>query len=780
MAPFRFLEPESHRSPRPSTPVRVLGIDLGTTNSTIAEVGWHPAVPDNVVARCLAVEQDGVGGSTSSVIVPSVVAVFDGQPLVGEGSKRMRTAPAAYRLVEQETLFYECKNEIGLRKTYPRAPEGFRTPAEVGSHVLKFLGDAATAFDPRPAERVVVTVPASFQAAQRADTVRAAQLAGFDLAPGDLLDEPVAAFVDLLVSRDGEPFVRRQEPSTLVVFDFGGGTCDVAVFQLQVPRTGGPSISPLAVSRYHRLGGGDIDRAIVHEVLMPQLLDENRLSKLDLSFDEKRTVVEPALLDVAEWLKMAIGANPGGRVHWTTPVEFKLGDRMLRLSRPSLTHDQFAKALEPFVDRDLLYARDTDYRHSLSIFAPIEDALDRAELGPEDVDFCLMVGGSSLIPRVVSAVGEAFPNADVITYPDAESIQTAVARGAAYHAVSLALFGRGIVKTVAHDAIYLRTVDGIVEIVPKGAELPFPSDRQWHRYDTLAVPETAGAGGLEMRLEVVVGDDKHALASYLWQVNVPVERGEPFVLDVCFDENQVLHLQLRLARETDLVPFFRSIENPITHVVNPSEARVRIDEAEEDLNAGKVPAAEVPEKYVNLAEDYADLGQRERALDCLHKALKRKGRPSAFILNRMGMLCGELGDDVRQEKFYREAAAVDTTWGGPLFNLARAQHRRGLFKEALESVDQAIEREHDAPYFVLRAIICESLGNTTERDRALAEALPKFGPLQTLDDWALGWLTTAAKMKGDEKLLASANDERQARGVRKTTGVERGHLPLKR
>jgi molecular chaperone DnaK (HSP70)/tetratricopeptide (TPR) repeat protein len=761
--------------------VRVLGIDLGTTNSTVAELAFDPAAPGDLGPRCVPIDQDTVDGTRTSVLVPSVVALFDGRPLVGEGAKRMRTAPSSYRLVEWETLFYECKNEIGLRKTYPRAPEGFRSPAEIGGRVLKFLRDEALAASPGAVDRIVVTVPASFQDSQRADTLHAAQLAGLDLAPGDLLDEPVAAFIDLLVSRGGEPFVRRRGPATLVVFDFGGGTCDVAVFQLEVPAGGRPAISPLSVSRYHRLGGGDIDRAIVHEVLVPQLLEQNNLSKLDLSFDDKKRVVEPALLDVAEWLKVAVAANPGGRVRWNAPVEFKLGERMVYLKQPVLSHDQFAKIVEPFVDRDLLYARDTDYRHTLSIFAPIEDALDRAERTPDEVDYFLMVGGSSLVPQVVSAVGREFPNADIITYGDAESIQTAVARGAAYHALSLALFGASVVKTVAHDAIYVRTTGGYVEIVPKGAELPYPVDRRSARLESLAVPETSVDGTLELRLEIAAGEDRRMLGMRIWEIGVPVDEGEPLVLEVSFDENQVLQLELRLARETRALPFFYRIENPITHVVNPSEARVRIDETEEDLNAGNVPPDEVPTRYVNLAEDYADLGQRERALDCLHKALKKRGEPSASILNRMGMLCGELGDDARQEKFYREAAAVNTSWGGPLFNLALAQHRRRQFREALATIDEAIERERDAPYFVLRAMICESLADPTERARSLEDAVSTFGPMSALDDWSLGWLVTCAKMRDDEKLLEAAQEERQARGARKNpVAFERGRLPMRR
>ena len=782
MPDFRYLEPEAHDGVQLSLlPIRVVGIDLGTTNSSAAEGTHDPGRDPSIDVECLAIEQAFGGDVDRHAIVPSVVAVTGAGAVVGEAARRLASRAAAHGLVDRETLFSECKNEIGLRKTYPRAPEGFRSPAEIGAHVLRFLMDGATQAGAAP-ERVVVTVPASFQAAQRADTVRAAQIAGIDLAPGDLLDEPVAAFVDLLVSRGGDPFARREGPCTLVVFDFGGGTCDVAVFEVEVHHTDRPAISPLAVSRYHRLGGGDIDRAIVYDVLLPQLVRQNGLGRFDLTFDDKKNRVEPMLLGVAEALKIAICSDPRAEAVVADAVsEIDFDGRTLRLERPAMSKSEFERLLDPFVDRDLLYARDTEYRHTLSIFAPLEDALDRAELFREEVDFCLMVGGSSLIPRVVAAIGEFLPNADIITYPDADAIQTAVARGAAYHALSLALFGKGVVKAVAHDAIYLRTEGGLFEIVPKGAELPFPSDARFATYDALAVPESTADGPVEIRVEVVAGEDERLLESCVWRVGVPVERGEPLDVEVCLDENQVLTVELRLARETEDLPFLCTIENPITHVVNPNATRVRIEQVEEDLNAGKVPAAQVSEKYLDLADDYVDLGQRDRALDCLHKALKKRGQPSAWILNRMGIICGQIGDHARQEKLYREAASLDPLWGMPLFNLALAQQRRGLADAARATIDEALERERRGPFLVLLAEIADAQRDAAGRETALAEALAAFGPVARLDDWELGWCLAAAKMARDDRLVREAESERQTRNAnRSAASAGAGHLPLRR
>ena len=188
------------------------------------------------------------------------------------------------------------KGDVGTAKNYlnPKEidTEGFRNAAQIGGRVLGFLRKGAEA-DGRPAPaRTVVTVPASFGAAQRAATLHAAELAGLQTRGGDLLDEPIAAFIDAMMTREG---VRERfepgAPKNLLVFDFGGGTCDVAVFRAMRSSEERFGVTPLAVSRYHRLGGGDIDAAILHEVLMAQLLDQNGLDPGELDFEDRKRVI---------------------------------------------------------------------------------------------------------------------------------------------------------------------------------------------------------------------------------------------------------------------------------------------------------------------------------------------------------------------------------------------------------------------------------------------------------------------------------------------------------
>ena len=240
MSAFRQFLASRGRTSSPPADVRVIGIDLGTSNSTISEVVWKAGrqAPESV--RTLDVDQDTPSGLYTSPLLPSVVCVRDGKRLVGEGAKvlRGRMGDESVGSARNRDIFWECKNLMGIQRTYQQAPQGFRSPAEIGGHILRFLLDAARKDAPAPIARTVVTVPASFRIAQREDTRKAANLAGISIGPGDLMDEPTAVFLDYLFSHDISRLELAAGPKNILVFDFGGGTCDVAVFKVSTAAGG--------------------------------------------------------------------------------------------------------------------------------------------------------------------------------------------------------------------------------------------------------------------------------------------------------------------------------------------------------------------------------------------------------------------------------------------------------------------------------------------------------------------------------------------------------------
>ena len=217
--------------------------------------------------------------------------------------------------------------------------------------------------------------------------------------------------------------------------------------------------------------------------------------------------------------------------------------------------------LEPFLDRDLLHPRETDYLMTCSVFAPLQDALTCGKLKREEVDFCLLVGGSVLIPQISEAVDRYLNEATMLRFDDKESMQTAVAQGAAWQALSLAVSGHGLVSPVTADSISIQTANGPVELIGKGAELPYPPGGGWAESERLVIPDTNLVDGLKLRVEVC-GSEGRVLMSAIWPIRSIVNKGDPIRLQYKMDANQVLDLRLSRAGGDDVAPEFNlTVEN---------------------------------------------------------------------------------------------------------------------------------------------------------------------------------------------------------------------------
>jgi tetratricopeptide (TPR) repeat protein len=209
--------------------------------------------------------------------------------------------------------------------------------------------------------------------------------------------------------------------------------------------------------------------------------------------------------------------------------------------------------------------------------------------------------------------------------------------------------------------------------------------------------------------------------------------------------------------------FEESVENPLTNVVNPEPKRLKILEIESELqNNFDILRKERLSKMETTADLYEELGDEEKALAVLKRVLKARHGKDFETLNKMGILCGSMGDHKRQEKFYKESARVSSS-SAPLFNLALAQRERGETDKALETVDQAIDRKKDAAYLVLKAKLAEDGNDSKMAKKCLKEAFEIFDPVCELTDWELHWYVSAARMAGDEKKLKKAENERKRR-----------------
>lgn len=764
--------------PRQTGIVRTLSIDLGTTNSTIAESVWMPGFSPQ--CRVLKITQPLKTGTFTSEMVPSVVAVTKNETvLVGEAARRRRREPDKAEPVRGQNWFYETKNDMGLNKTYAGAPAYLDHPHKVAGYILAFLVDAAEQSAVVPYQSVTVTVPASFQMNQRRDTLRAGQMADIHLEHEDLLEEPTAALIDYLMSDDCKLDLGPEADSACVIFDFGGGTCDVSVVEVYREGADRPlTLGDWSISRYHRLGGGDIDAAIVHEVLIPDLAEANGLALSDLAWEDKKRVLEPQLLATAETLKIelcnrvrametrATYADADKNIlRVTVPaVICRLDGKELSLADPGLSAAEFEDLLEPFLDTDYLYARETEYRLTQSVFAPLEDALDRAGLKVDEVDFCLVTGGSVLIPQVRKALENWFGEDKVGCYDDPNRMQTAVARGAAWNAIFREITGQPLIQPVLHDGIDIETHDGSrYTLIEPGQSLPYPHKTdEWGRI-ILEVPYTGQTLIEQLRIKLRSSEDGRHLVNEVWDLPQPAASGDDIIMEYRVTAGKQFECRAFLKDHPRDV-FTRAVENPMVNVVNPGSVRMKIAETEEMLRRKNGGTRENVNDYINLAKWHEELNQTEKALYYLRTALKKKDAPDAYILNLQGIYYKAIRDYARAEKAFCEARRVDTSWTGPGFNLALLYRDKEQNDKALVTINEALETTCETgAYLSLKADILNRMNEKTEAKRAANQAVDRFSPLKQQDEWELGWYITNARFLYDDQAVEQAEAEKKRR-----------------
>ena len=785
-----LITPRNREVRDTSLALRVLGIDLGTTNCSVAEIVLHAGDTNLPEARALEISQPTTQGEFIHTLVPSIIALHRGKVYVGEGAKQLRPQMTVHELEENVSVFWECKNEIGTRRTYHRAPAGYNTPRDISRRILQFLLDSTTLDESIPVSSAVVTIPASFQTAQRNDTERAATAAGLKIADsGGLLDEPVAAYIAYMVQSGHRVADDLHEEKNLLVFDFGGGTCDVALFRLMPPKAGKPiDIVPLAVSRYCRLGGGDIDRAIVIHVLIPQLLRQNALTNESLNFEAKDRFVIPALLGVAETLKiklceeyarqLAMGLSPEESL--SDPVSLA-GSYRCRLkdgteyvlSTPTLSVNEFSEALEPFLDIYTMIPQESEYHTTCSIFAPITDAIEQAGLYDEDIDQCLLVGGSTLIPQIRQALKDYLPNAEFLSFDTPAEMETAVSAGAAYQALSLAIYGSGVFKTVVGDDISIRTKNGTRTLIQRGEEVPYPVEG-WLENRDLTVPKTALTEPLDLRVELCNAVEK-TLYKEQWTINSVVNQGEPILLRYRVDANQLVQLELSLVNQPDYRPFKGEIENPLTNVVNVNTKRERVLALEESMRTGDLDVEQQIDIVIEIADLEQQLGRRERALQLLHESGRRVKDTS--MLFKLARVYGEIGDHEQEQEYYLRTVKNEPNNSAAFFNIALSQRSQGKNRQALVNVEKTIEITPDGPSYTLKALIEEKLGNQSSSEQALDRAFDLFEPTRLQKDWELYWYGTAAKLASDDVRLKDYEEELRSRN-QSINKADTGLLPL--
>ena len=323
---------------------KIIGIDLGTTNSCVAvmEGGNAVVIPNSEGART----------------TPSVVAFTNsGERLVGQVAKRQA-------ITNHDRTVASIKRHMG--SDYKVTIDGKNyTPQQISAMILQKLKADAEAYLGEPVTEAVITVPAYFTDSQRQATKDAGQIAG--LTVKRIINEPTAAALSYGID--------KEEEQTVMVYDLGGGTFDVSIIEM-----GEDVQQVLATAGNNRLGGDDFDQRIIDWIV-----DEFKKAEgIDLSQDK---MAGQRLKDAAEKAKIELSSRT------TTPINI-----------PFITVD--ASGTPKHLDLNLSQAKFNELTADLveATMGPVRQALSDSGLSASELDKVLMVGGSSRIPAVQDAV----------------------------------------------------------------------------------------------------------------------------------------------------------------------------------------------------------------------------------------------------------------------------------------------------------------------------------------------------------------------------------------
>ena len=318
---------------------KIVGIDLGTTNSTIAVLeGGEPEIIPN---------------AEGSRLTPSVVAFTkEGERIVGQVAKRQA-------ITNPERTITSIKREMGTSYKVNIDGKSY-TPQEISAMILQKLKADAESYLGEKVEKAVITVPAYFTDSQRQATKDAGRIAGLEVLR--IINEPTAAALAYGLDKG--------EDQTILVYDLGGGTFDVSILEL-----GDGVFEVKATSGNNRLGGDDFDERIINYLVS----EFKKETGVDLSKDP---IAMQRLKDAAEKAKIELSTVTSTNINLPFITATADGPKHLDIT---LTRAKFEDLIEDLVDKTL---------------GPVRQALSDAGLEAKSIDKVILVGGSTRVPLV--------------------------------------------------------------------------------------------------------------------------------------------------------------------------------------------------------------------------------------------------------------------------------------------------------------------------------------------------------------------------------------------
>lgn len=469
-----------------------VGIDLGTTYSLMAvvdscEVDFTRS--NHIPVKFISIPQQSPFEWDSVIYdekVASIVALYNGKPYVGNNLYHLKGRKG---FTFKKNMFYHWKVELGIEHfpMYPDAiSEKLDMPYKIAAGILRYMGMHYLKPGDKKLGNTIVTVPASFQINQREDVLKACQLAGIETSKNMLIDEPNAAFLgyfNQLDEQEKQQWAKNVRNKNILVIDFGGGTLDLSILNVDFRKDRGITIANCSISRYNDLGGQDIDVLIAEKLLYPLLKEKfpvfDTVSQVDLQniiLPQLSVVGEKLKIDISDALSLKAAEKDVMSIDYQnikvvvddSKIEFK--GKEYDLGAVSISGRQFDEVFTQIFGGQYFNFKYQD-KSVTTVSRSISQIIEKSNLSLDEIHYVLYVGGSSFNPFLISKVKEKLTNAQSLVTHNPDKLVT---EGAAVYSYFYYVHGVSLIKPITADTIgIVLKGNTFFPLIEKGTQLPF-------------------------------------------------------------------------------------------------------------------------------------------------------------------------------------------------------------------------------------------------------------------------------------------------------------------
>lgn len=712
-----------------ATKATFVGIDFGTS-TTVVSIASKENGEEKIKTLPIKLTQILEDGTIyQSEKLPSVIAWYNGRLLVGEGASNLK-----YTLTKGKNIWFSFKMEIGedLGAKYYNSEVGgmegvkIRNPKDCVRVFFMYLNMLIKKYcqDNGLSDNIMyaVSIPASFEANQRKELMEALETNGMNISKQSLIDEPNAAFISyILDSEESEKplLISPHYNSKVLVFDFGGGTCDISILEIG-KSTNGLYSKNVAISKFTKLGGDDVDRYITFKYILPRFFEANNVSEDDFRTKE-RQYIATQLYKVSERLKILLCKKISNQMYKleipdyiksssdkesiSIPVSVETKKGLLIQSEFFLSTKELVEVMSVFMKSSRIPTSIKGQEEYNNIFMPIESAIKKANVCRSEIDYVLLIGGSAQNPFIQEALKKHFDDSEILVPQD---LQTHVSKGAAIHSLLMNGMNKCIIQPITSEPIFVITKDTTNKVlIPAGTTIPC---------DTVVIDDLMPTKDHQEAIElpICVGNENKML------FNLKITRDGGFLttaqvtlaLEITADK-------LLLAKAHCMgVSCMVEPQNPFANKELSTEERIVL-RAEREANIETERNGGIPTKkcLISLRKAYEDAGNDFKAAETLEQQNEIYPNPEDY--NLIGVYYHNSGNKDKAIDFFERALDHNPNDYWPNFNLGNTLFYKDS-KRSRQYLHKAYELNPSEPCINIL------LGRLDKREGKEAEAKEKF------------------------------------------------------